>query len=131
MALTIVCEMPRKRQGDTDFGKRLIRLRKARGLTQVELAEAAGTTQRAISYYENEAAYPPALAVIALAKALRISTDEILGLRPPKPTPLEKDPELRRLWRRFQKVQNLPERDQRAVIRLINSLATTAAAGSR
>jgi len=32
----------------------LIELRKARGMTQYDLADAIGTTQRTISYYENE-----------------------------------------------------------------------------
>jgi len=29
-----------------------------------------------------------------------------------------------RLWKRFQRVSSLPERDQKAVLRLINSLAS-------
>jgi transcriptional regulator with XRE-family HTH domain len=57
----------------------LVAIRKARGLTQVQLAELAGTTQRAVSYYETEAGFPPAPAVIQLAKALQVSTDELLG----------------------------------------------------
>jgi transcriptional regulator with XRE-family HTH domain len=116
--------MPRKQQLDRSFGKRLADLRKARGLTQVQLAQAADTTQRAISYYENEAGYPPAPAVIALAKALRVTSDELLGLRTPRADHAAADPETRRLWKKFQQVATLPEKDQRAVIRLINSLAT-------
>jgi transcriptional regulator with XRE-family HTH domain len=92
-------------------------------LTQVELAKIAKTSQRAVSYYENEAGFPPASALIALAEALKVSTDELLGLKPRQPGHLEKSPELRRLWKKFQQVTKLPERDQRAVIRLINSLA--------
>ncbi len=71
--------MPRKKKHDESFGPRLTRIRKARGLTQVKLAEAAGTTQRAISYYENDAGVPPSSAVISLAKALEVSTDNVLG----------------------------------------------------
>jgi len=115
--------MPRRKQPPTGFGKRLLELRKARGLTQVELAELTGSTQRAISYYENEASFPPAAAVIVLAKALHVTTDELLGLKQRETGPLEADPQLRRMWKRFQQVSSLPERDQRAVIRLINSLA--------
>ncbi|HZU28087.1 MAG TPA: helix-turn-helix transcriptional regulator [Bryobacteraceae bacterium] len=89
--------MPRKTYGETTFGERLQSIHKARGLTQVQLAEVAGTTQRAISYYETEARLPPAPAVIAVGRALKVSTDEPLGVA-------------------------LPERDQKAVIRLINSL---------
>jgi len=116
--------MPRRKYGETSFGERLTSIRKARGLTQVQLAEVAGTTQRAISYYETEAGFPPAPAVIDLAKALQVSTDELLGIKPPKVERIDSDPETRRLWRRFQQIAALPEKDQKAVIRLINSLVS-------
>ncbi len=45
---------------------------------------AAASTQRSISYYENDDGIPPASIVIALAKALRVSTDELLGVKPSK-----------------------------------------------
>lgn len=122
MAFTIADAMPRKKYGETSFGERLQNIRKARGLTQVQLAEAAETTQRAVSYYETEAGFPPAPAVISLAQALNITTDELLGLKPPKVAPVEDDSEARRQWKRFQMISALPERDQKAVIRLINSL---------
>ncbi len=123
MTLTIDV-MPRKKYGETTFGERLIAIRKARGLTQVQLAEMAGTTQRAISYYETEAGFPPAPAVIDLAKALQVTADELLGIRPPKVARMEDDSEQRRLWKRFQQMTELPEKDQKAVIRLINSLSS-------
>src|SRR5712692_331470 len=122
MPLTMTDAMPRRKYGETSFGERLTSIRKARGLTQVQLAEVAGTTQRAISYYETEAGFPPAPAVIDLARALRISTDELLGVKPPKVERINDDNEARRTWKRFQMVAALPERDQKAVIRLINSL---------
>ncbi len=114
--------MPRKKYGETSFGERLQTIRKARGLTQVQLAEAAATTQRAISYYETEAGFPPAPAVIDLAKALNVTTDELLGVKPPRVERANDDGEARRLWKRFQLVSALPERDQKAIIRLVNSL---------
>lgn len=55
MPFTIEDAMPRKKYGETSFGERLQAIRKTRGLTQVQLAEAAETTQRAVSYYETEA----------------------------------------------------------------------------
>lgn len=121
---TIAVGMPRNKYGETSFGERLAAIRKARGLTQVQLAEAAGTTQRAVSYYETEAGFPPAPAVIQLAKALQISTDELLGVKLPKVERLNGDAETRRLWKRFQQITSLPEKDQKAVIRLINSLVS-------
>jgi transcriptional regulator with XRE-family HTH domain len=119
--------MPRKKKDDSSFGPRLTAIRKARGLTQIRLAQAAGTTQRSISYYENDDGVPPASAIIALSKALRVSADELLGLKPPRVERVNDDGETKRLWKRFQLVTALPEKDQRAVIRLINSLAAIGA----
>jgi transcriptional regulator with XRE-family HTH domain len=114
--------MPAKKEPHTAFGKRLFTLRKTRGLTQVQLAEALGTTQRVISYYETDAELPPSAAIIPLARVLDVSTDELLGLRPAKSNG-NSSVEKQRLWKRFQKMEALPTKDQRAVIRLINSLA--------
>ncbi len=122
MSIAIACVMPRKKYGESSFGERLQSIRKARALTQVQLAEAAGTTQRAISYYETEAGFPPAPAVIDLAEALGVTTDELLGVKPPKIERMNDDSEARRMWKRFQMVATLPERDQKAIIRLVNSL---------
>jgi len=120
-------EMPAKKEPHTAFGKRLFALRKTRGLTQVQLAEALGTTQRVISYYETEAELPPSTVIIPLARVLEVSTDELLGLKPTEPNGND-SPEKQRLWKRFQKMEVLPTKDQRAVIRLINSLAGSAQA---
>ena len=124
MTLTIPLAMPAKKPPQTAFGKRLVTLRQARGLTQIQLAEAAETTQRAISYYETEAEFPTTPTLIALARVLRVSTDELLGLKQPK-VHQQDPPEQRRLWKRFQRMAALPDRDQRAVLRLINSLSGT------
>ncbi len=114
--------MPAKKEPHSAFGKRLFALRKTRGLTQVQLAEALGTTQRVISYYETEAELPPSTAIIPLARVLEVSTDELLGLKPAEPNG-NSSIQKQRLWKRFQKMDVLPTKDQRAVIRLINSLA--------
>ena len=96
MALTIADTMPRNKYGEASFGERLQNFRKARSLTQVQLAEAAETTPGAISYYETEAGFPSAPAVIGLAKALPVTADELLGLKPPRVAPVEDDSEARR-----------------------------------
>ena len=118
-------EMPAKKEPHTAFGKRLFALRKTRGLTQVQLAEALGTTQRVISYYETEAELPPSTAIIPLARVLEVSADELLGLKRAEPNG-NSSVQKQRLWKRFQKMDVLPTKDQRAVIRLINSLAGSA-----
>lgn len=61
------------------FGQRLARIRKAKGLTQVELGKMIGVSQRIIHHYENKAEYPPAQKIIELAQALNMSIDGLLG----------------------------------------------------
>ena len=127
MDFKIRLDMPAKKEPHSAFGKRLFALRKTRGLTQVQLAEALGTTQRVISYYETEAELPPSTAIIPLARVLEVSTDELLGLRPAQANG-NSSVQKQRLWKRFQKMDVLPTKDQRAVIRLINSLAGSSTA---
>ena len=95
----------------------------------MQLAAATKTTQRTISYYETVAEFPTVPALIALAKVLRVSTDELLSLMPaPKAAAavaLVAAPEEKRLWKKLRQVERLPGRDQRAVIRLIKSVAAS------
>ena len=137
MVVTMTPEMPRKKRMKSDFGERLIDLRKARGLTQYDLADLIGTTQRTISYYENEGGHPQAPVMAHLAQALNVSTDELLGVKKGVRTSQAKktaanheDPEIRRVWKKFQQLLTLPEKDQRAVIRLVNSLVAARSNGN-
>jgi transcriptional regulator with XRE-family HTH domain len=120
--------MPAKRPPKTAFAERLFVLRKARGMTQVQLAEALGTSQRVISHYETAAELPPSSSIVALARVLQVTADELLGLKAAA-KPRQENPPNGRLWKRFQRMESLPERDQRAVLRLINSLVTSNSSG--
>jgi hypothetical protein len=82
--LVIADAMPGRKYGETTFAQRLRHIRQARGTTQVQLALAAETTQRSFSYCETKSTFPPAPAVIAPAKALRIATYGLLDVKPPK-----------------------------------------------
>ena len=79
-----------------------------------------------ISHYESTPGQPTAPVVAKLAAALGVTADQLLGLdragSAKTKVDLEK-PEVRRLWKKFQKLLVLPTKDQRAVIRLLNSLA--------
>ena len=63
-----------------DFGDRLRKLRKERKLTQKELATLVGVKNSVISFYEVRDRTPSLEALIKLSKALRISTDVLLGI---------------------------------------------------
>ena len=58
----------------------LRKLRKGRGLTQARLTRLAGVPMGAVSLWELGKAKPDAEQLVALARALEASTDELLGL---------------------------------------------------
>lgn len=96
-------------------------------MTQTDLANAIGTTTRAISYYESEGGNPPLDIIVALAKTLHCSADTPLGISKLIITPIANgiqpnEPNEKRLWNKFRQLRKLRDKDQRAVIRLVNSL---------
>lgn len=68
-----------------EFGVRLAKLRQAQALSQASLAEKIGISQPMIEYYERRCKNPGVDFVIKAAKALGITTDELLGVAPSKP----------------------------------------------
>ena len=103
------------------FGERLADLRKAMGLTQKQLGEKVGVSNRVIAYYEGETDYPPAHLIEPLAKALKVSSDELLGLKRIKQ---QLNPEHAALWRRLKKIESLPKRDQKALLHYLDALVS-------
>jgi transcriptional regulator with XRE-family HTH domain len=120
---SLVDVMAGKKRNVSGFAERLVQVRKARGMTQVQLATAIGVTQAIISKYENEVSDPAASAIAEIARVLGVSADVLLGVKQGRLPRDEMDAKARRLWKNFQKVRILPQRDQRAVIRLVHSLA--------
>jgi len=70
--------------GRTDletFGERLFLVRRRRGMGQAELARLAGISVAALSKYERGLRDPQGVVIAALAVALGVSADYLLGLR--------------------------------------------------
>jgi transcriptional regulator with XRE-family HTH domain len=112
-------------QGET-VGQRLARLRRERGLTQVELAERLGIAQPIVSDYERGELRLHGQLIVRLTAILGVSADELLGLAPTPPTqPMAH----RRLVRRLQAIDRLPRRDQQALYRTIDAFLKSAAGG--
>lgn len=62
-----------------DFGLKLRKLRKSRGITQKRLAAMLGVTEGTISKYESNLVMPPFEAMRSLSKILGTSLDELYG----------------------------------------------------
>jgi transcriptional regulator with XRE-family HTH domain len=102
----------------TMFGQRLLELRKARGFTQQELADEVGLSRRMVAYYESQSKHPPTTHLPAFAKALKVSTDELLGtVAVKRQTAREGDS---RLKRRFQQIEKLDSAEKRQIVQLID-----------
>lgn len=104
------------------FGPRLAELRKARGLTQQELGERVGISQRMMAYYEQEDAQPPGALLVDLAQALEVTADELLGIEPLKETVSSSQARIRK---RLRQVEELPAADQRTILKLVDALVVS------
>jgi len=117
--LTLEVLLARKNQHDKEetIGERMARLRRERGITQVELAEMLGVPQPMISAYENGGLRLHGELIVELTKILDVSADQLLGLKETKNGP-EKNG---RLLRKLQQLELLPRRDQQALMRTIEA----------
>ena len=104
------------------FGKRLATMRKVAGLTQKQLGEKIGVSNRVVHYYETETNHPPAHFIEPLASAFKVSTDELLGIKSVKQ---QLDTQHAALWRRLKAVETLPKRDQKALLHYLDALTKT------
>jgi transcriptional regulator with XRE-family HTH domain len=111
------------KNGAESIGQRLARMRKERGITQIELADKLGSTQSLVSKFERGELLLHGELIKKLAELYAVSADEILGVenkrarvtQPPAPI---KD---RRLLRRLVAVENLSKRDKEALLRTLDA----------
>jgi transcriptional regulator with XRE-family HTH domain len=108
----------------TPFGQRLAALRQERGLTQTQLAEKLGTTQRVITYWERGSVALRADQLAALAQALDSSTDQLLGAAT-APRKAQAGP-VGRLRQVFDRASKLPRHQQQRIISVVEALVAQA-----
>ena len=104
-----------------DLGQRLARLRKARGFTQRDFAASVGISQRMVAYYEKHVRRPSPEKLERMANALRVSSDEILGIKPTKNRPGA--PKNAYLQRKLQEVYSFSKADQKTITNMIDALS--------
>jgi transcriptional regulator with XRE-family HTH domain len=104
----------------TESGARLGALRKQAGLSQAALAEAVGIPQRTISFYEREASAIPSTLVPALAKALGVSMEELLGIN--EGVQHSKRGPKSQLERQLEAVATLPRHQQQKILAVVEAM---------
>lgn len=110
-------KLPPLNLGNETFGQRVGRLRRERGVTQVELAEKIGIIQVLISDYENDKLRMHAEMVVRFARALGVSTDELLGVRGGN----NQAKLSRKVAQRMHRIETLPTHEQRALLKTIDN----------
>lgn len=122
----------RKRAASTPDGARLIgerlaSLRKAKGLTQIDVAHALDITQTLISKYERGDLLMHGELIAQFAGVFGVSADDILGIesKRSKPTLPAVD---KTLARRLAQLQALPRRDRDALLRTLDAFLSKAKA---
>ena len=113
-------------RGTVAIANRIADIRKERGISQQVMAKKLGVTQPIISRYERGELRIHAELLAKIAKILDTTSDDLLGLKVVKRAKPKSDldtAEKRKLWKKFQQIAKWPEKDQRAVIRIINSMS--------
>ena len=104
-------------EGMREIAERIVRIRKEKGITQVELAKTLGVTQPMVSRIEKGELRLNGEVIIKLAKLYQVSADEILGL---KSTQSDNVNISRRWLKRLVKIERLPKRDQDGLIQTVD-----------
>jgi len=101
------------------LGERVAQLRKARSITQVQLAEALGVSQQTVQAYEVGRRRIPVSTLRLLAKTLDVSLDELMVEGEPAPRKRGPVPQVQR---QLERISALPKPKQRAVMDVIEAL---------
>lgn len=104
------------------FSINLKHFRKKKGLSQYDLADITGISQRMIAHYETSVSEPPLPKVEILAKALGIKVSELINNREISSEKINIDDFDMRSLKKLKDILSLPPNDRAAVYRLINSL---------
>ena len=109
------------------MGDRIRRHRLSKGLTQTQLGQRIGRSQRVIAYYEQKGSSPPPDVLVKIADVLDVSTDVLLGRkRTGRAGDREPARDIRRL-RHLSRLEALPINDRKAIFKIIDALAERSA----
>ncbi len=104
---------------EEQLGDRIARLRKERGYSQIELAERIGIIQALVSDYETGKLRLTAEMAVRFARALEVTTDELLQPGKGKRRPLKPS---RKVLRRLEIIESLPSHQQQTVLKTIDTM---------
>lgn len=104
-----------------DLGQRLAALRRDRGMTQVQLAEAIGVAQQTLAHYEAGRLRLLAGALPKLADQLDVGVEELIGTPARQGIRAKRGP-VPKVQQQLEQVSQLPRARQRMVSEVLDSL---------
>lgn len=102
----------------TSIGANMARIRKERGITQVDLARRLAVPQQMISKYERGQLRLHGQLILKLAHLMGVTCDQLLGLDRPRTNEL---PEDTRFLKRLHRIDRLTRRDKLALLRTLDA----------
>ncbi len=102
------------------FGERLAGLRKTQGLTQVQLADALGISQQAVTAYESGQRRVPISSLPLLASTLGVTVEDLIGVPAARGT--GKRGPAPKLQQQLERITRLPKAQQRFVMQMIDTV---------
>lgn len=105
-----------------ELGQRIATLRKAQGLTQVQLAEAMGVAQQTLAHYEAGRLRLLAGALPNLANQLGVTVEELVGTTSTSKRVTGKRGPQPKIAQQLQRIQALPAAEQRAIVKVLDSV---------
>ncbi len=101
------------------LGARIAELRKTHGLTQAQLAETLDLTQQMVASYEVGRRRVPVSLLPAVAEALAVSVETLIGQKEAAPGKRGPAPKLQQ---QMERIQRLPRAKQRFVMDMIDTV---------
>jgi len=116
--------VPKKKPAPLPFsplpvGKKISTLRKAKGLTQQELGDLIGISQKQVTDYERGRTRLTDEMLVRFAVVLGTSSDNLLGL---KDIDIPDESISLRFSRRIKEIEQLPEQKKKLVLQLLDDL---------
>jgi len=120
MGINAVAISPDEHAFFVQLGAHIAELRKAHGITQIQMAESLGVSQQTINSYEVARRRIPASALPLLARLLTVTIDEMLG-EPIKKTNGKRGP-MPKLQQQIERVSLLPRAKQKFVMDMLETV---------
>jgi len=105
----------------SDLGARIELARQHAGLSQIELAQKLGVTQQVVAVWERKSHTVRSDTLAKLAQILKVSVDELVGMKPPRSKPTVAKGRLQQV---FEAASRLPRRQQEKVAEFVQGFVS-------